>query len=236
MLPEPATPLAPEFRFAAMDLGDAVQREAAVALQCASNDSGFEPEHYRRHRERQMARYAAMLAAGLGGWSGIWRGDQLLADCGLFRRAAPGRFRHVGTPAAWRRRGLCSALIHGVTRHGLDEIGLQRLIMYGDPYDVTIGIHETVGYRREGRYWGATGARRADPRGMCDLRDRVPVSGFLPSSEWLVCRQAGLYDVGLTSRRTMTKLLDRTRPRTRRAAGVRARADARVNGSLRASV
>jgi RimJ/RimL family protein N-acetyltransferase len=155
LLREPARPLAPEFRFAALDLGDAAQREAAVALQCASNDSGFEPEHYRRHRERQMARYAAMQAAGLGGWFGIWRGDQLLADCGLFRQGALGRFQHVGTHPAWRRRGLCSALIHHVTRLGLGEMGLQRIVMCADPHDVAIGIYEAVGYQRDGRYWGA---------------------------------------------------------------------------------
>ncbi|MCX2865462.1 GNAT family protein [Paucibacter sp. PLA-PC-4] len=154
-LREPTKTLGGAFRFALVDLSDPAQRRAAVTLQCESNDSGFEPVNYRQHRERQMARYAAMQAAGLGGWFGIWHGDELVADCGLFRHGALGRFQHVGTHPAWRRRGLCSALIQGVSRHGLAGMGLQRLVMCADPDDVAIGIYESVGFRREGRYWGA---------------------------------------------------------------------------------
>ena len=142
-------------RFAVLDLGRAAELAAAVNRQCASNDMGFEPRHYRRHRERQMRRYAAMQAAGLGAWFGIWHGEELVADCGLFRDGPLGRFQHVGTHPAWRRRGLCTALIQGATRHGLEALGLRSLVMCADPEDVAIGIYESLGYRRSGEYWGA---------------------------------------------------------------------------------
>ena len=143
------------FHFAALDLGRPTDLAAAVELQCASNEMGFEPQHYRRHRERQMLRYAAMQAAGLGGWFGIWHGAELVADCGLFRDGTLGRFQHVGTHPAWRRRGLCTALIDAVTRHGIERLGLETLVMCADPDDVAIGIYESLGYRRQGYYWGA---------------------------------------------------------------------------------
>lgn len=156
--------LAPEFRFAPLDLSRPEQRAAAVDLQCAGNDMGFEPAGYREYRERQMQRYAAMQAAGLGRWFGIWRGGQLLADCGLFRDGALGRFQYVGTHPDWRRRGLCTALIAGASRFGVEQMGLGRLVMCADPDDVAIGIYESLGYRREGLYWGAQRRPARDTR------------------------------------------------------------------------
>lgn len=161
--PAARTP-APEFRFAPLDLARPEQLEAAVALQCAGNDTGLEPVHYREHRQRQMRRYAAMQAAGLGLWFGIWRGGELLADCGLFHDGPLGRFQHVGTHPQWRRRGLCTALIEGASRFGFERMGLARLVMCADPDDVAIGIYEALGYRRESRYWGAQRRPARDTR------------------------------------------------------------------------
>ncbi|QPF75122.1 GNAT family N-acetyltransferase [Roseateles sp. DAIF2] len=165
---ERPAPLPPGFRFAPLDLARPEQLEAAVAQQCASNDMGYEPAGYRRHRERQMQRYAAMQAAGLGHWFGIWSEAEgaLVADCGLFRDGTTGlgRFQHVGTHPDWRRRGLCTALIDAVGRHGLQRLGLGTLVMCADPDDVAIGIYESLGYRRRGMHWGAQRRPARDQR------------------------------------------------------------------------
>lgn len=160
----PGSALDAQFCVAPLDLGRPEQLQAAVALQCAGNDMGFEPAGYRLHRERQMRRYAAMQAAGLGLWFGVWRGSELLADCGLFRDGALGRFQHVGTHPDWRRRGLCTALIAWVSGYGVRRMGLTRLVMCADPDDVAIGIYETLGYRREGRHWGVQRRPARDTR------------------------------------------------------------------------
>lgn len=152
----PATALpSAYFRFAALDLSQPWQLEAAVELQCVSDASQYEPEHHRLHRRRQMQRYAAMQAAGLGHWFGIWRGAQLVADCGLFRDGRLGRFQHVGTHPDWRRRGLCTVLVEQVSAYGFGAMGLDRLIMCADPQDVAIGIYESIGYQRRSHCWGA---------------------------------------------------------------------------------
>jgi len=144
-------------RFAPLDLADPKQLERAVNLQCTANEAdamGYERSGYREHRTRQMQRYAAMQAAGLGHWLGVWRGPELVADCGLFRDGELARFQHVTTHPAWRRRGLCTAMVEAACRFGFERQGLARLVMCADPSDVAITIYESLGFERESRYWG----------------------------------------------------------------------------------
>lgn len=142
--------------FRALDL--ARELGAVVALQCA-DDHGLDPARFTEHRERQMALYAAMAQRGQAAWFGVWCDGVLAADCGLMRAdpatgaAIEGRFQHVSTHPAWRRRGLCSALIHGVSTWGFSQWGLQSLLMCADPHDVAIGVYESLGYRRVASDW-----------------------------------------------------------------------------------
>lgn len=139
----------------------AEEASLAVDLQVASDAHGYEPVGYRLFRERQMARYGRMAAAGLGWWFGVFAtsecGETLVADCGLFRDGtgpgALGRFQFVSTHPAWRRRGLCTALIHSVCRYGFEAMGLESLVIIADPDDVAIGLYESVGFLRDHRMW-----------------------------------------------------------------------------------
>ncbi len=132
---------------------------AAVQLQVESDEGENEMPAYRMFRERQMARYAAMQCAGLGRWFGVFaqtvNGPKLVADCGLFRDAQSSlaRFQHVETHPLWRRRGLCTALVHAVCRFGYAQMGVPRLVMLADPADVAIGIYESVGFERGPSTW-----------------------------------------------------------------------------------
>lgn len=137
-----------------LDLGR--EMEAVIALQLA-DPQGFEPVGYECHRRAQMQRYAAMAERGLALWFGAWCDGVLAADCGLMRNGAAaratGRFQHVTTHPDWRRRGLCSALVHAVTQFGFVQWQLARVVMCADPEDVAIGIYERLGYRRVDREW-----------------------------------------------------------------------------------
>lgn len=132
------------------------EADAAVALNMACNDQGYEPEGYRRFRQQQMQRYARMQQAGMGHWWGAWHGDDLCASLGLFGPAdgqGPGRFQHVETHPAWRRRGLCRALVHAACLHGLQQRGWPVLVMGADPEDVAIGIYRSVGFEPHDDLW-----------------------------------------------------------------------------------
>lgn len=155
----PRRPLEARFTLRALRLP--AEAPQAVALQVASDAHGHEPARYRVFRERQMARYGRMAAAGLGHWFGILaatpQGEQLVADCGLFRDGpgpnALGRFQFVSTHPAWRRQGLCSALIHAVCGHGFDTMGLESLVIVADPADVAMGLYESLGFVRDHDMW-----------------------------------------------------------------------------------
>jgi ribosomal protein S18 acetylase RimI-like enzyme len=63
----------------------------------------------------------------------------------------------------WRRRGLCSALVHRVCRHGFEVMGAQTLVMVADPADVAIGIYESLGFQRGANIYELQRRPAADP-------------------------------------------------------------------------
>lgn len=158
----PRAARATELRIAPLRLPE--EAAEAVALQVEADDGRSEgPVAYRLFRERQMRRYEAMERAGMGHWFGACvRGDdgteRMVADCGLFSapgaEAAPlGRFQHVETHPSWRRRGLCSALVHAACLHGFMRRGLETLVIVADPDDVAIGLYESLGFQRGAGIW-----------------------------------------------------------------------------------
>jgi RimJ/RimL family protein N-acetyltransferase len=156
----PRTALPAGFRVATLKLPE--QTPAAVELQVLCDGGEHSPaESYRVFRQRQMARYESMARQGLGDWFGVFtetaHGEQLVADCGLFHAApggdALGRFQHVETDPAFRRRGLCSALIHAVCLDAFERLKLRTLVIVADPLDVAIGLYESLGFERGVASW-----------------------------------------------------------------------------------
>ena len=148
---QPALREIPDLVLRTLSLAD--ELELTVEAQVRTRDESFEPDGYRSYRRSAMRRMAAMQAAGTGHWFGALVGPELVADCGLVHDGRIGRFQHVSTQAAWRRRGLCRALVHHVCRHAFDTLGLQRLVMCADPHDVAIGIYRSVGFVQAETHW-----------------------------------------------------------------------------------
>jgi GNAT superfamily N-acetyltransferase len=127
-----------------------------VTLECAETH-GFEASGYREYRIKQFERYALLHAQGRCEWFGLWCDGVLAADCGLMREEARpgsiGRFQRVATHPAWRRRGLCTALVHFVSRFLFDRWKVAQGFMVADPHDVAIGIYQSLGWQRADTEW-----------------------------------------------------------------------------------
>jgi len=162
LLPPPQARGTPGLELRALVLPD--ELELAVEAQVATRDESFEADGYRAYRQAAMQRVTQMQAAGTASWFGALAGAVLAADCGLVHDGRLGRFQHVRTQVAWRRRGLCRALVHHVCRHAFHRLGLQRLVMCADPYDVAIGIYRSVGFVEVERLWCLQGRPLRDRR------------------------------------------------------------------------
>ena len=151
LAPRPAVRDTPGLVLRALALPD--ELEFAVEAQVAHREAAFEAEGYRDYRRRAMQRISAMQATASANWFGAVVDGVLAADCGLVHDGRLGRFQHVGTQVAWRRRGLCRALVHHVCRHAFESLGLQRLVMCADPHDVAIGIYRSLGFAHVETHW-----------------------------------------------------------------------------------
>ena len=156
----PRRVLPSNFRVVALKLP--AQTPEAVALQLRCDAGEHQPvDGYRLFRQRQMARYESMARQRRGDWFGVFahsaNGEQIVADCGLFHAGpggdALGRFQHVETDPSFRRRGLCSALIHAVCLDAFERLHLHTLVIVADPLDVAIGLYESLGFERGAGSW-----------------------------------------------------------------------------------
>lgn len=143
-----------EWRVRPLDLMH--ESEALIALECT--DAGpFEPQGYRRYLQCQHERYLAMLRDQRLQWFGAFCDGTLAASCGLMRGdTEPGgtaRFQRVITHPAWRRRGLCTALVHAVSAWAFSQWRARDCMMAADPDDVAIGIYRSLGYSDFERHW-----------------------------------------------------------------------------------
>ena len=150
----PPRPARADWQLRQIDLG--TESEALLDLQCLDS-APYEPAGYREFQRLQLLRHARLAQLGLGAWFGLWCDGTLVAQCGLMRDAdrpgALGRFQHVSTHPAWRRRGLCSALVHGVSAWGFTRWQLAQAVLCADPHDVAIGIYRSLGYQPVGEVW-----------------------------------------------------------------------------------
>lgn len=74
-------------------------------------EDGYGEIGFRRFIDERCAGWRRAIAAGEGAWFGAFEGDVLASDLGLFTDGRIARFQSVETSAAYRRRGLCSALV-----------------------------------------------------------------------------------------------------------------------------
>ena len=103
-------------------------------------------DEYRRYKEESFANYRQMSEQGHGDWWGAFKGDELVADMGLFFGEGVGRFQSVETASEHRRQGICRAMVNHVANHGLNSHSGITLVMHADAHDVAREIYCSVGF------------------------------------------------------------------------------------------
>lgn len=125
-----------------------------TATQITCRPPQYSLEDYTAFKERHMENYRAMSEAGRGHWFGAFLGDRLVADLGVFSDAEVGRFQSVETHPDFRRRGICSTLVHAASQHAFEHMGVETLVMVADPEEHAIRIYRDVGFRDAERQIG----------------------------------------------------------------------------------
>ena len=119
----------------------------ALDNQVICREEGFEERDYREFRRRQMDRYQAMAASGLGDWYGAFIEECLVADLGIFHDGGLGRFQSVQTHPDFRRRGIAGTLVAEASRHSKTKYDIDTLVIVADEGSGAARLYETLGFQ-----------------------------------------------------------------------------------------
>lgn len=130
---------------------------ALVELSVATRRPEYGEEGYRVFARRSVERWRALCAAGRGTWFGAFieqaaSGPRLAAALGVYAEAEPengerlARYQSVMTDVAYRRRGLCRALIAMAARHARDDLHADRLIIVAAAGEMPEQLYSRLGF------------------------------------------------------------------------------------------
>lgn len=105
---------------------------------------------------QKYANYRKLAEAGRGFWMGAFEGGKLVGSMGLFwdLNLKVGRFQNVETAAAFRRRGICSALLRYVIRISSLLCGLRTWVIVAEVGSGAERLYLSQGFRRVGMQQG----------------------------------------------------------------------------------
>jgi RimJ/RimL family protein N-acetyltransferase len=128
-----------------------------VKLSVATRDPQYGEEGYRLFAQQRVERWRALARTGRGNWFGAFIDQagsppRLVAALGVYaeheredgERLA--RYQSVMTEGAYRRRGLCRALIAMAARHAKDELQADRLIIVAAAGEMPEQLYASVGF------------------------------------------------------------------------------------------
>jgi GNAT superfamily N-acetyltransferase len=130
---------------------------ALVELSVATRGVQFEENDYRPFARRRIERWRLLADVGQGNWFGAFldepaTGPRLVAALGVYVEGKPedgerlGRYQSVMTDAAYRRRGLCRALLATAARHARNELRADRLIIVAAAGEMPEQLYAGLGF------------------------------------------------------------------------------------------
>jgi GNAT superfamily N-acetyltransferase len=139
--------------------GDAAERDwsALAALSVATRGEQFEESDYWPFARRRVECWRNLAHTGQGNWFGAFldvadAGPRLVAALGVYVEAQPeagerlARYQSVMTDAAYRRRGLCRALVAAAALHARDALRADRLIIVAAAGEMPEQLYADLGF------------------------------------------------------------------------------------------
>jgi glucose-6-phosphate dehydrogenase assembly protein OpcA len=128
-----------------------------VELSVATRDPEYGEEGYRLFARKCVERWRALARAGRGNWFGAFieragTAARLVAALGVYAEAERedgqrlARYQSVMTDMAFRRRGLCRALIAMAARHAREALQADRLIIVAAAGEMPEQLYASVGF------------------------------------------------------------------------------------------
>jgi ribosomal protein S18 acetylase RimI-like enzyme len=131
-----------------------------LTLNVSNREPAHEADAYSAFIRRRIAAWRRLAALGQGNWFGAFvdagEASRLVSALGIFVEAQPesgerlARFQSVVTDAAYRRRGLCSALMALAARYACEELGADRLIVVAAAGEMPEQLYANLGFERAG--------------------------------------------------------------------------------------
>lgn len=119
----------------------------SIENQVICREPRFSESAYRIFRQRQVKRYRAMVAHGLGAWFGAFSGSRLVADLGIFCDGELGRYQAVQTHPEFRRRGIAGALVYKAAFYALDHFNLETLVIVAEADSPAEHLYRSLGFQ-----------------------------------------------------------------------------------------
>lgn len=159
-VPEPT--IDAQLRPFALDGAPADREWSALAeLSVATRDPEYAEAGYRVFARQRVERWRALARAGRGNWFGAFfdpsgAAPRLLSALGVYAELERedgerlARYQSVMTAAAYRRRGLCRALIAMAARHAKDGLQADRLVIVAAAGEMPEKLYASVGFAAAG--------------------------------------------------------------------------------------
>jgi ribosomal protein S18 acetylase RimI-like enzyme len=119
----------------------------AIDFGTLTRPEGHADAGYREFRQRQMRRYRAMQADGLGYWFGAFRSGKLLADVGLFRSDDLARYQSVVTHPEHRRQGVAGTLVFQASVLFLEQHPGVTLVIVAEDGSGAERLYRSIGFQ-----------------------------------------------------------------------------------------
>lgn len=124
---------------------------SVTELQILISEREIPTEDFRDFKSTLFKTYRKISEDGYGDWWGAFSGNTLVSDMGLYfdENFQTGRFQSIETHPDYRRKGICSFLLHGVVKHTMELAEVPDLVICTDIDSDASRVYKSIGF--EGR-------------------------------------------------------------------------------------